>query len=201
MTKWIRQALKPVLPLADYNIPGPLNALLKPIQEMDMGHDDGERSILLTKDPGLLQGFQLNKRNPFDQIIRNPVMCTLSKNDCSAQIDLPSLMPGINFVVPGRYPFFSFTIVLGIVPDLFFHRDGYKTSGNFDKLYPVSEQTDWHLTTTGVPAQSIQLKIDRKMPNESFSLMVAVGIRFGNPGVKNVEQVKYAGAGKILAVV
>jgi len=34
-TKWIRKALRPLLPLADYNIAGPLNALLKPIQLME----------------------------------------------------------------------------------------------------------------------------------------------------------------------
>src|ERR1700754_381148 len=34
-TKFLLQALDPLRPLADYNIAGPLNALVKPIQEMD----------------------------------------------------------------------------------------------------------------------------------------------------------------------
>src|SRR3979490_2115183 len=34
-SKWIRRTLLPLKPLSDYNIAGPINALLKPIQEMD----------------------------------------------------------------------------------------------------------------------------------------------------------------------
>ena len=200
-TRWIRQAIRPLLPLADYNISGPLNALLKPIQDLDIKNEHGQRAILLSQQPSLLHGFQLNKRNPFDQIIRNPVTCTLSKDDCSAKIDLPSLLPGINFVVPGKFPFFSLTVVLGIIPDFVFHKYGYKTLGKYDFQFPAYKQTEWHLTTVGSTPQSIQLKIDKKIPDQSYSLIVSVGIRFGNPGVKEVEQIKHAGAAKILAVI
>jgi len=92
-------------------------------------------------------------------------------------------------------------IVLGVLPDVVFHPHGYRTSGNYEMVYPVYQQTDWHLASTGVAARSIQLKMDKQMPDQSFSLMVAVGIRFGNPGLEKVEQVKYAGAGKILSVI
>src|SRR5687768_1629735 len=109
-TKWIRIALNPLLPLADYNIAGPLNALVRPIQAMDKVNAYGKRSVLFTKQPDILQGFQFNQRNTFDHIVRNPVTCTVSKKEGTAQVDIPSLVPGINFVVPGQFSFFAFTI-------------------------------------------------------------------------------------------
>lgn len=193
--------LRPLLPLADYNVAGPLNALLKPIQGLDTESEYGKRSIFFTKQPELLQGFQLNQRNQFDQIVRNPVFCTISKNDGSAKIDLPSLMPGINFFVPGKFPFFGFTVVLGVLPGLAFHSDRYLPVEKYEMTFPAMEQTEWHLVSKGAAAQSVQLSIKTPMPNQSFCLMLSVGIRFGNPGLDRVEQVKYAGAGKILMVI
>jgi hypothetical protein len=199
-TKWIRRAIHPILSLADFNIAGPLNALVKPIQEMDTASELGMRSICFTKQPGLLQGFQLNNRNPFDQIIRSPLNVSLSRSELSALIDIPSLVPGINFFVPGRFAYFGFTLVMGAVPDLIFDKTGYKPQADNFKPYQATEYTDWQPVNAGAPAQSIQLNIKTLTADESLSLVVSVGIRFGSPGIKEIEQLKYVGAGKILAV-
>jgi hypothetical protein len=50
-------------------------------------------------------------------------------------------------------------------------------------------------------AQTFQLSIQKPKEVVPYCLMLSVGIRFGNPGVEKVEQVKYAGAAKILMVI
>ena len=200
-TRWVRSALVPLLPLADYNIAGPINALLKPIQELDTTNDWGKRAIHFTKEPGLLQGFQLNQGIPFDQIVRNPLTCDISKEECTAQIDIPLLVPGINFHVPGKYTYFGITVVLGILPDLDFNERGYKPATGYAMALAANQQTEWHLVSTGSVAQTIQLSVKKPLADQTFCLMVSVGILFGNPGVHKVEQVRYAGAGKVLAVI
>src|SRR5688500_3935769 len=193
-TKWIRTALNPLLSMADYNIAGPLNALLKPIQTMDTVNAYGKRSILITKQPDLLQGFQLNQRNTLDHIVRSPVTCTLSKKEGTAQIEIPSLVPGINFVVPGRCSFFAFTIVSAILPELVYNEHGYRPAKKQETIYPVIHQTDWQLVSKGLNAQTIELGMNTKLPDQSFCMVLSVGIMFGNPGMQKVEQVKHAGA-------
>ena len=47
----IMNALFPLKPLADYNIAGPLNALLRPIQVADPIGARGQRSVELSKSP------------------------------------------------------------------------------------------------------------------------------------------------------
>src|SRR5262245_47359014 len=56
-TAYIKDVLWPLLFLADYNIVGPINALLKPIQEMDKTSVSGKRNILISKNPRLLEGL------------------------------------------------------------------------------------------------------------------------------------------------
>src|SRR5687768_10428056 len=66
----IKHCLRPLMFLADYNITGPLNALLRPIQKMDTKSVRGTRHILLSEQPRLLEGFSLNRRYMFDSIVR-----------------------------------------------------------------------------------------------------------------------------------
>jgi hypothetical protein len=201
-SKYIMRSLFPLKALADYNLAGPLNALIKPIQAMDTESDRGKRNIYFTRQPKLLEGFSLNKRNPFDSIVRNPVSCRLNKKNYSASIEIPALIPGINFFVPpGRHPLYSIVIVLGIVPDLIFTKDGYKP---LTDPQAVHEATGWHPVSKASQAMALEVSLQGKslqLPVASFSLVLSIGIRFGTVGMGDaVEQVKYAGAAKVMVV-
>ena len=199
--RWIKDVLWPIKPLADYNIIGPLNAMIKPIQVMDTVSELGKRNIFFTKNPKLLENFSLNKNNPFDSIIRNPLSCSLSKKTGSARIEIPALLPGINFFVPGKYPMFSIIATLGTLPDLLYTTNGYQPSGNQNDLFLKTITTEWFACMKGSPATLLELKADKIPKNDSFSLMLSVGIRFGTmDSAEPVRQIPYAGAGKILAM-
>lgn len=201
-TKWIRRMIHQQKPLADFNFTGALNALLKPIQEMDRRNELGKRNILFTKNPKLLQGFNLNKKNLFDSIIRNPCSFSLSRDKLQARIDIPALIPGINFFVPGRYPMYCIITQLGILPDLFYSPNGYKLSKpRYVDLYPVTASTAWHPSLEGSPASSLEIALTTAAPDTSFTVLLSLGICFGTISTDNqVKQIKYAGASKILAM-
>src|SRR5688500_4545666 len=119
-TRLIRHALYPVIPLADFNFTGHLNALLVPIQIEDPINDRGKRNIELSKYPKLLEGFSLNRNHTFDSVIRTAVSYSLDKESRSASVTIPGLMPGINFFPLPYHPMYSIVLALGIVPDLFY---------------------------------------------------------------------------------
>jgi hypothetical protein len=200
-SKSIMRSLRPLKALADYNLAGPLNSLIRPIQAMDeTAH--GKRSIYFTRHPKLLEGFSLNKRNPFDSIVRNPISCRLDKTNLSASVEIPALIPGINFFVPpGRYPFYSIIIVLGIVPDVIFTKHGYKP---LDIQDPVPTASAWYPASGGSKAMALEVSLQRRsfvLPSSPFSIILSIGIRFGTVGMnEEVEQVKYAGAAKVVVV-
>jgi hypothetical protein len=198
----IMQSLYPLKALADYNLAGPLNSLIMPIQKMDTETKPGRRSIYFTRHPKLLEGFSLNKRNSFDSIIRSPVSCTLDKMNLWASIEIPALIPGINFFVPpGRHPFYSIIIVLGALPDVIFTVHGYKPLADENVKHTSSE---WYPASAGSKAMVLDVNLQgRRLESTAspFSLMLSIGIRFGTVGINDeVEQVRYAGAAKVVVV-
>jgi hypothetical protein len=176
--KWIRRVLYPIRQLADHNLQPELNSRLKPIQEMDTQSIWGERNILLSKDPRLLEGYNLNGKTLFDSVVRSPVPAEISRLDLHAQLTIPALIPGINFYTPWSAPVYSFIATLGIIPDLVYNKNRYKAMNDYADTYPHVVKTGWFPSSTGSPATMLELKLDIVPPDDLFSVMLAVGIQF-----------------------
>jgi hypothetical protein len=201
---WVMRMMLPLKPLADHNIAGPLNTLLRKIQVMDGVSPAGQRNVSLSREPRLLAGFSLNKKNPFDSVIRTPLTFDLDRAGLKAGVDIPALIPGINFFVPWSYSSFGLQVCLGVIPDLFFDKKmkKYKPAAGYDRFTAQLAETEWFPVSKGAPATSLQLNWPAVPPDQFFSLVLSVGIRYGAMGEGNkIEQVKYAGAAKVLAVV
>jgi len=201
--KWIRSVLHSQKPVADYNISGPLNALLKPVQRLDTKGLFGRRNVLLSKSPSILDGFSLNRKTPLDSIIRSPLLYSVSRDKLSARVVIPALVPGINFNTNEKSPMYSLVASLGIVPDLFYGKMNYTpASRKYKQFDEVSEMSAWYPVLQGSPALTLDLQQTHTPPDQSFSLVLSIGIRFGTMrDAATVQQVKYAGAAKILVAV
>jgi hypothetical protein len=204
----VLDALRPLKYLADYNIAGPLNSMFIPIQELDTEHEKGERNIILSKNPGLLQGFNLNRRTPFDTIVTNQLAYTLSKETLTASISFPRLIPDVNFFVPENYPWYRFMVITGTVEDMFYHPKGYRPEKGIEENTRYLDVTEWLPVHAGAPAvtkQYTQLKdgfdgVEETANPGSYSILLAVGIAFGTMQKGQIEMVKYVGGAKILGM-
>jgi hypothetical protein len=196
--KHISSALFPLHFLADYNITGPINALLKPIQELDTDSDWGKRNILISKNPRLLEGFSLNRRYLFESIVRTPVSYSLQ--DQQAIVEIPELIPGINFMAPGNYPCYQFIAVTKLVPDIVYKEEpwGYQPIG---KRYAAKyAKTDWLPLNTRAAATQLIIKDLPADKPESYTMLVSLGISVGILKGATIEPVKYVGAARIIGV-
>lgn len=222
--KGIMRALHYHKPLADYNIAGPLNALLRPVQALDKLSNMGQRNVLLSANPQILKGFSLNRNNPFDSVIRCPVEYVLNREAAAATVQVPALIPGINFFAPEKYPWFSLVISLGIVPDIIFTKDNEPAHQDYDaftdpearfsthvytythpeyKEYdaPVCAVTVWRPVKKGCPETPLELRIPLYPPDDHFTLVLSIGIMYGiQEDDQTIMQARYAGAAKVLAV-
>lgn len=200
-SKWIMKMFSYVKSLADYNVAGPLNALMKPVQVLDTKSDLGERNVVLSANPRLLEGFSLNRGMSFDSVLRAPLQYSLSRETLSARVEIPALLPGINFHVNRKDPMYSIVVALGIVPDLFYRKGLYRPSADsYDRFVPTTSETDWYPVLNGSPGTALELKLKDTAPDESFSLMLTIGICFGAMHDKGIiRQVKHAGSAKVLA--
>lgn len=198
----ISRAIHAVRHLADYNYTGPLYAICKNIQMEDEVSLRGQRGIQLSTFGYRIDGFNLNRFNTFDQIVRSPAEFTIDKAGGSAQLNLPEMIPDINLRNPLKQPLFRFVYVLGTIADQVY-------SERMLRYEPVSEQkpssvkaySSWYNWQAGCEPQSIDLALNNWQEQEGLSLILAVGIEYGAYTSANKPRfVKYAGAGKILKV-
>jgi hypothetical protein len=205
MGKEVRFMMHPVRTLADYNFSGFINKALKIVQKQDGAGELGQRSIMLSKHPTLLAGFQLNKNTTFDSVVRTPLTYTVDRQTLSARVNIPALLRDINFHPNNRHARFCIDVSLGIVPDFTFDpREGaYKPSSWYTSMFaPKSVSSPWYPALKGSPATSLEISLTDQVPaDESYSLMLTVGVRYGSPMEDDVvEEVKRAGAAKVIAI-
>jgi hypothetical protein len=198
-TKFFRRVAQPMLALADHNVAGKMNALLKHVQYMDPQSAKGQRNVCTTLAPQLLEGFSFNRSNAFDSIVRSPLTFSIDREAHSARVEIPALVPGLNLVAPGSFPWFSFVISFGAMPDVFYHTSGYKYHRDYEQLHPTVHHTEWQHTGNGSGAITLDLPMKYLPPDALCSLVLSVGIRFGVPDEQGgIRQLKSAGAGKVV---
>lgn len=226
-SSWIMRALHFHKPMADYNIAGPLNALLRPLQEMDNQNGLGQRSVRVSASPQLLKGFSLNRQNSFDSIVRVPVEYVWVANAGLVTLHIPALIPGINFFAADKYPWFGIVASLGIIPDIVFtdgsapvlpDHDSYTSADARQVIYgytpthpwyekldqvPLCMFTPWHPVKQGIVEEIIvDMQLPYLPPDEHHALMLSIGIAYGiQVDGQTIQQAPYAGAAKILSVV
>lgn len=201
--KGILQAILPVKHVADYNIIGPLNAIAKTIQKLDKVNVSGERSVRISRHRDLLDGFPLNRKYTFDSMIRRNIIFRLDRETGSAVVEIPALTPGIHLVNGSKGQLFRFSVVLGIVSDLEF-------SGDYSKYSPLNQQahtkncfaeTDWYPAFEDFSGTMLNLELEKNIVfGATETLLLAIGIEFGNKLTNGVEPLRYSGSGKILGV-
>lgn len=201
-SKWIMKALLPLKPLADYNIAGPLNKLLKPVQEMDTVGTWGQRNVRLSACPYALEGFSMNRKTSFDETVKASLSFSLLREERLAGVNLPPLLPGIHLPSRAAYPLYSIVLSLGIVPDLLHTAHGYHpTDPGYSAFAPVVAATDWFPLRKGSPAITLAAHLPIPPPDVAFVLLLAIGLRYGMPsGGEDVQQIAHAGSAKVLAV-
>jgi hypothetical protein len=193
----IRLAIFHIRHLADYNFTPPMNALCRSIMKMDTEKALGTRRLKFSQYRHLLDGFNLNKRYPFNNVVKPPIYCTIDRTTSSATVQLPELTPGINMSLPWQYPMYRIIVSIGILHDGGADRD-YAASAPLLINQPVT--TGWRLAAQAYKGETIVLQPETlKKMRDDDTLVVSIGIEMGTLiSDAVIERVKYAGSGKIL---
>lgn len=202
MSGYIMRSITFHKPMADYNIAGPLTALMQPIQEQDRISSLGKRNIYLTEHAHYIKGFSLNRNHPFDSVIRFPVIGTIDRETLSAKVTFPELMPGINFFPAANHPYYALRISLGFVPDIVYSYKRYAPIHiNYPKHSAEYVDSQWYSLQQGSQALTMEVQVKAIPPDTNFTLVLAAGIYYGElKALDNIDQVRHAGSAKVLEV-
>jgi hypothetical protein len=200
---YLKKVLQPVKDVFDFNLVPVLNGVLKPVQAEDKESSWGFRNVLLSRKPILLEGFNLNKRNPFDSVISSPFHFEVDKAAGTAFVRTPDLLPSVNFFPPENFSVCRITAVMGIVPDFYYaspEKPRYKPVIDIHPSHSATAYTDWFLASKGCPSFELNLSLPVSLPGDGCSLLIAVGVQVGRPSPGYVTPLKHNGCAKIAVV-
>lgn len=128
----------------------------------------------------------------------------MDKASLSAAIELPALLPGINFFHRPPFSLYRVVAALGIVPDLFYQEAGdhYFPPEDFDPVRAQTVETPWYSAKGGSPAATLSLHLPQSPAGGAYSLVLTLGVQWGSPGAGgNVLMAHKASSGRIERVV
>lgn len=201
--KALIRAVFAVKHLADYPYSSTLQAVCKSIQNEDNIQEKGKRSVLISQQPHRLEGFGFNRENYFETLLRHPLHYSVDKIEGKARVEVPSLIPGINFHNPKGEPLYRLVAILGVVPDIVFDETMQRYRPvNQEIPYPAECKTSWYCWKEGSGPQSLELQLENWDPVQGLTLILSAGIEFGTPITNaDIKPVKYAGSARVLKVV
>jgi hypothetical protein len=200
----IRQGLNSLKTLADYNVSGPLNALVKKIQVTDTVNPKGKRSIRFSQQPDALSSFHFNRQTIFDSIICQPLDVSIDKTSAVVDVRIPPLQPLVNFFPNPRYAYYRIILDCTGLSDFACFENGDEYH-NLSYQYPtyIAIETEWAIAKVSQPSASIQLL--PKTPFNTGPNMIFVfgaGIQYGMPGADGtIQPVPFAGAARIMKTI
>ena len=205
VAKDIRQGVSALGQLSDYNVSGPLNALVKKIQTSDTSNEKGKRSILFSRYPDFISSFQFNRQTLFDSIVRQQLEVNIDKTSALAVVTVPILQPAIHFFPNPRYAYYRLVIDMGAVSDQVWNEESmtYKPVTSLLPKYKIL-YTAWVPASSTQPAATYQLSpaYQEFSSGPDMILIVGAGIQYGMPAPDgSIQPVPYAGAARILKCV
>jgi hypothetical protein len=191
--------------LADYNLTPVLNGMAKNLMKLDMESELGQRRILLSKHKQVLEGFNFNRNNPFNSVLRIGITGQIDRANLLATLTIPRINTDIDLVNIQRLPYFRIIAVIGTVADMHYDATEKAYVPAVLKLHGVSKVNngEWYPSKTIVPEQTmtVQMSDEQKtLLTDDITVLLSVAVEFGTVGFGGeTVEVKYAGCGKILA--
>ena len=206
MAATVRYAMWDIHKLGDYNITPVLNSLMNKIQKASTEGEKGSRPVCLSNYKQALEGFNLNRKYPFNSILRVSTQTVLNRQELQAVVQVDRINPANDLQNVQNLPYFRLIATLGTVSDM--ERPDIRF--NYQPTVPmmhgatISVKSNWYRANTIVEAHTLQLQFDEKDIAEltdKVTVMVGMGIEFGTTGIDGQpEAVKYAGSAKVLKV-
>ncbi len=203
MSKALRETMRDLTGVADYNLAPVLCAWAKRIQKCDTTGEVGRRAIRLSSHRDWLRGFDLNRRNRFDNLLRVPLRYTLDRESRSATLMLPEIDGSMHLHTTTQSPLFRIEVALGALSDIVYDadREEYMCINNQYTAGGIQEQTEWFPVGAKIAAREFRLSLAEYLPGfgDSDTLVLSIAVRMGTiDATGQYVPVKLGGAGKII---
>lgn len=207
MASTIRYAFGGLHRLADYNLTPVLNSLTNKMQKAAIGGEKGSRPVLLSNYRQALDGFNFNRKYPFNTVLRVSVNYTMDRETLAATVNFNRINPANDLLNVQNLPYYRLIIALGMVSDMAMSEDMRDYQALAPEIHGISETVESVWFPANSITEALTLSAHFNEPEISAattqtSLLLSVAIEFGTLGIDGLPApVKYAGCGKVLKVI
>jgi len=190
--------------LADYNLTPVLNKTGKELMKLEPEVDLGHRQIRLSRYKQVMEGFNFNRVNPFNTVLRVCVAGNIDRDNLLGTVTVPRINAKNDLVNNQKLPYFRLIIVIGTLSDMYFDEDHNEYVPVVVDLHGANRvlNSPWYPYSSIVPEQILTVQMTEKqqtMLTDDITVLLSMAVEFGNVGILgDTEAVKYAGCGKVL---
>lgn len=187
---------------ADYNFTPKLSGLFRLMINEDKEGTAGERSIYISRNKEMVEGFSFTRNKSWESIVVAPVYGSISREEGKARLLLPALVPGSSFRSPWQLPFYRLILQGDVVSDYMYSEklNHYQPMVDLSNhIWGAVHTTEWLPCSAERAAEEVLLDITKgeALP-DAVTLVVSVSIEFGTLAAGgSIEYKKYTGAGKV----
>jgi hypothetical protein len=191
--------------LADYNLNATLSSIGKTVMTLDTENEPGKRRLQLSKHKQVLEGFNFNRKYPFNTVLRVGVNGTIDRQALLAMVTIPRINTEIDLVNIQHLPYFRIIAVIGTVSDMLYNEADRKYVPVEPHLHGTSAVANgaWYLSGTIVPENIMTVQMTEKQQallTDEITVLLSIAVEFGAVGFTGeTVEVKYAGSGKVLS--
>ena len=191
--------------LADYNLTPVLNKTAKELMKLESADDLGHRKIRLSCYKQVMEGFNFNRQNPFNTVLRVGIVGSIDRDNLRGTVTVPRINAKNDLVNVQQLPYFRLIIVIGTVADMHFDEDQNEYVPAVKNLHGTSSvlNSSWYPYTSIVPGQIMTVQMtqaQQSLLTDEITVLLSMAVEFGTVGfLDDTQAVQYAGCGKVLA--
>jgi len=192
--------------VASYNLNPQLNSFGKRLMKLDKIIPVGHRSIKLSEYKEILEGFDFNDVYPINTVLRVIPRWEIDREQLKAVVTFPRINTDINLLNIQKLPFFRLLIAIGTISDIIYDPEKKEYLPMVSGVHGHSRilTGDWNSSNSILPEQTMTIQMDEKeiaQMTDNVTVVLTMAVEFGNVGdSKQPVEVKYAGCGKVIAV-
>lgn len=200
----VRMAFGGLHRIADYNLTATLNGLANKMQKADSSTEKGKRPVQLSCFREAMDGFNFNRKEPFNSVLRVSVNFDVDRAELKATMNIPRINTAIDLVNTQRLPYFRLLVALGTASDMIFKEGLNDYVPMVGALHGAAETVSsvWFPSNAIVDAQQLVVQLSEKQKSrltDHVSVLLSMAVEFGTVGITGEPvEVKYAGSGKVM---
>ena len=131
-----------------------MNAIFKKIRKKEPVANHGKRSIILSENKDLLNGFSFSRKQAMESILKAQIESSIERESCQIQVNIPTINTRMQLYNFQKLPYFRIVVNLVAISDIIYSESEskFKRENDLNRSTKNWVKIEWFPTAGVVPA-------------------------------------------------